>query len=156
MQLNIRQGVAADVPEILALIQHLADFEKAPQEVAVTEADLLKDGFGDKPLFDVLIAEADGQVAGMALYYTTYSTWKGHMVYLEDLIVKEAMRGNGIGKQLLDATIAAAEAQGARLVKWQVLDWNQPAIDFYKSYGADFDDEWVNVRLMLKDNTKKK
>lgn len=155
MQLNIRQGVAADVPEILGLIQHLADFEKAPQEVAVTEADLLKDGFGDKPLFDVLIAEADDEVAGMALYYTTYSTWKGHMVYLEDLIVKEPYRGNGIGKQLLDATIAAAEKQGARLVKWQVLDWNQPAIDFYKSYGADFDAEWVNVRLMLKDNSKK-
>lgn len=156
MQLNIRQGMAHDVPEIKALIHELAEFEKAPQEVAVTEADLLKDGFGDKPLFDVLIAEADGQVAGMALYYTTYSTWKGHMVYLEDLIVKEAMRGNGIGKQLLNATIAAAKEQGARIVKWQVLDWNQPAIDFYKSYGANFDNEWVNVRLMLKNNSKKK
>ena len=156
MQLNIRQGMAHDVPEIMALIHELAEYEKAPQEVAVTEADLLKDGFGDKPLFDVLIAEADGQVSGMALYYTTYSTWKGHMVYLEDLIVKQAFRGQGIGKQLLDATIAAAEAQGARLVKWQVLDWNQPAIDFYKSYGADFDAEWVNVRLMLKNNSKKK
>lgn len=155
MQATIRPGQATDVAAIRSLIQQLADFEKAPNEVAITEAQLLEDGFGQTPVYGTFVAELETQVVGMALYYTAYSTWKGKMLFLEDLIVNEAFRGQGIGKALLDTTIAHAAATGAKLVKWQVLDWNTPAIEFYKGYGASFDKEWLNVRLMEKDYPSK-
>ncbi len=155
MQAIIRPGQSTDVQAIRSLIQHLADFEKASSEVEVTENQLLEDGFGTNPVYGTYVAELDGQVVGMALYYQAYSTWKGKMLFLEDLIVNEAYRGQGIGKALLDRTIAHAQQGGFKLVKWQVLDWNTPAIEFYKGYGAAFDAEWVNVRLMAKDYPSK-
>lgn len=156
MQWTIRQGTPEDVPAILGLIRQLAEYEKAPDEVTVTEAQLLEDGFGAQSVYQVRVAEVDGIVVAMALTYVAYSTWKGKMLFLEDLIVQESHRRLGIGKALLDACIDNAERMGASLLKWQVLDWNQPAIDFYKNYPVQFDHEWVNVRLMRKDFSKQK
>lgn len=156
MPCTIRQGTPEDVPAILGLIRQLAEYEKAPHEVEVTEAQLLEDGFGEQPVYQVRVAEVDDSVVGMALTYVAYSTWKGKMLFLEDLIVQESNRREGIGQQLLDACISDAEAMGASLLKWQVLDWNKPAIDFYKNYPVQFDDEWVNVRLTRKNFSKHK
>lgn len=155
MQTIIRKAQPEDVGAMHSLIQQLAVFEKAPDEVDVTPTELFEDGFGSDPWYGCLVAEVDQDVVGMALYYTAYSTWKGKMIYLEDLIVNEAYRGNGIGKSLLDAVLKHAAEVNAKLVKWQVLDWNEPAIEFYKQYHAEFDNEWVNVRVMHKDFSKK-
>ncbi|HEX8350229.1 MAG TPA: GNAT family N-acetyltransferase [Hymenobacter sp.] len=144
---TIRRGVEADLPQVLALIQELAEFERAPQEVTNTLADMQRDGFGPEPIFKFFVAEKDSTILGIALYYTAYSTWKGRMLYLEDLVVTEAARGTGIGKLLFDATVHEARHTGANRLKWQVLEWNEPAIGFYKKVGANLDSEWHNGNL---------
>lgn len=143
----IRKARREDAPRILELIKELAQYEKAPQEVTNTVEQILEDGFGENPAFTCGLAEYDGQIAGLYLWYTRYSTWKGKGVYLEDIIVSEAFRGKGLGRALLNACIADAQACNAAFITWQVLDWNTPAIEFYKSFGASFDETWINVKL---------
>jgi GNAT superfamily N-acetyltransferase len=145
--MNIRKGRKEDMPAVLSLIQELAAFEKEPDAVVVTVADLERDGFCDTPLFHTFIAEENDQIVGMALYYYRYSTWKGKRLYLEDLIVSETMRGRGLGEKLLDATIEKARETACTGLMWQVLDWNEPAINFYKKFDARFDEGWVNVHI---------
>ena len=147
MEIIIRKGEKKDIPAVLALIRELALFEKAPLEVTNTESDMEKDGFGEHPVFILQVAEADGIVAGMAIYFIKYSTWKGKGIYLDDIVVNEAYRGKGIGKKLLDAVIADSHRLGAKQLHWQVLDWNTPAIEFYKKYNASMDVEWINCKL---------
>jgi len=147
MNITIRKGVKSDVPEVLNLIKELALYEKAPQEVTNTEADMLRDGFGPNPVFQLLVAESENLVIGMAIYFIKYSTWKGKGVYLDDIVVGESFRGKGVGGKLFDAVIEACKTAGAKQLHWQVLDWNEPAINFYKKYNASFDAEWVNCKL---------
>jgi GNAT superfamily N-acetyltransferase len=146
----IRTGTREDIPAAFALVQELALFEKAPHEVDNTPERMLQDGFGENPVFGFLMAEAGGQPVGMSLYYFRYSTWKGRRLYLEDLIVTEAYRGKGLGKLLFEATMKKALELNCYGMSWQVLDWNTPAIEFYKKYGAALDGEWVNCSLSRK------
>jgi GNAT superfamily N-acetyltransferase len=145
--MNIRKANAADVPEIMKLVRELAEYEKAPQEVSNTEERMLKEGFGDNPAFGCILAEKDGEVIGMSLYYYRYSTWKGRRLYLEDIVVYPEMRGCGAGKLLFEATVQIAKDENCSGMMWQVLDWNEPAINFYKKYNARFDGEWLNCHL---------
>lgn len=142
---RIRNAKPEDVNAIHALIGELAEFEKAPHEFVNTPEKLLKDGFGDNPLYMCFVAEVEGQVAGMSFCYVRYSTWKGKVLYLEDLIVKEEYRGKGIGTALFAHTIAYAREHGYFRLQWQVLDWNEPAIAFYRKFSASFDPEWLNA-----------
>lgn len=145
---SIRTATAADVPEILAFIRALAIYERAPDAVTATEADLLRDGFGPNPYYSCLIAELDGKPAGFAFYFFDYSTWLGRPgIYLEDLFVHPQFRGLGIGKALLERVAAIAVEKNCARLKWQVLDWNTPAIDFYAALDAEFMDEWRSVRV---------
>jgi GNAT superfamily N-acetyltransferase len=146
----IRKGRVEDAPAVLALINELAVFEKEPDAVIVTEEQLREDGFGANPLYGLFVAEVDNVVVGISLYYYRYSTWKGKCLYLEDLIVTESFRGKGLGKALFEATLDQARQDNCTKMNWQVLDWNTPAIDFYKSYGADLDGEWLNGSIDLK------
>jgi GNAT superfamily N-acetyltransferase len=148
MATTIRAATPADIPEILTFIRALAVYERAPEAVIATEADLLRDGFGANPFYFCLIAEHDGKPAGFAFYFFDYSTWLGRPgIYLEDLFIHPEFRGLGIGKALLkQVAVIALEKNCARL-KWSVLDWNTPAIDFYRAMGAEFMDEWTNVRI---------
>ena len=130
------------MPAILELIRELAIFEKEPDAVVVTVDDLERDGFGQSPLFHTFIAEVEGVVVGMALYYYRYSTWKGKTIHLEDLVVKEAMRGSGLGSALYKEVIAQGQHEKVRRIEWNVLDWNTPAIDFYLKSGAKVFDDW--------------
>jgi GNAT superfamily N-acetyltransferase len=148
MDAYIREARPEDITHILALIRELALFEKAPQEVTNTEEAILRDGFGPEPAFHCKVAVADGQIVGMYIWYVRYSTWKGKGLYLEDIIVTEPMRGKGIGKKLFEACMQDAADMQANFMIWQVLDWNEPAIKFYQTYGASFDGEWINVKLM--------
>jgi GNAT superfamily N-acetyltransferase len=149
MATTIRAATAADVKQILAFIRALAVYERAPEgAVTATEEGLLRDGFGPQPFYECLLAEHDGAPAGFALFFFNYSTWAGKPgVYLEDLFVHPELRGRGIGKALLQRVAASAMARGCRRLQWEVLDWNTPAIDFYRAMGAEFLDEWRNVRL---------
>lgn len=147
MNIALRYAQKKDLPEVLSLIRELATYERAPQEATVSLDDLEKDGFGDKPIFEVILAETDGKIAGMAFYYYAYSTWKGKCIYLEDIIVRENMRAKGIGKVLFDAVVMKCKKVNARRLMWQVLDWNEPAINFYKKYNATLDPTWVNGKL---------
>jgi GNAT superfamily N-acetyltransferase len=148
MAMVIRKATAADAAQILSFIRALAEFERAPDAVVATEEGLLRDGFGPRPFYYSLIAEQDGQPAGFALYFFNYSTWMGRPgVYLEDLFVLPEFRGLGIGKALLRQVAAFAVEKGCQRLQWEVLDWNTPAIDFYRAMGAEFLDEWRNVRL---------
>ncbi|NBA87407.1 GNAT family N-acetyltransferase [Emticicia sp. CRIBPO] len=147
MSILIREGRSEDVPAIMELVRELALYEKAPEEVSNTEERMLKEGFGDNPAFGSFLAEEDGKVVGMSLYYYRYSTWKGRRLYLEDIIVNESKRGSGIGKLLFDKTIEKAKEEDCSGMMWQVLDWNTPAIEFYKKYNARFDEGWVNCHL---------
>ena len=148
MATTIRPAAAADVGLILRFIRALAKYEREPDAVEATEDDLLRHGFGEKPYFQCLIAEQDGKPAGFALYFYDYSTWLGRPgLYLEDVFVDPPFRGLGIGKALLQRLAAIALEKGCARMKWEVLDWNQPAIDFYNSLGAEFLDTWRNVRL---------
>ena len=144
----LRRGVEADLPQVLALIQELAVYERAPEAVTNTLAAMQRDGFGPTPIFGFFVLEnASAEIVGIALFYTAYSTWKGRMLYLEDLVVTEAARRGGLGRLLFDAVVAEARATGAVRMKWQVLDWNEPAIAFYKKLGATIEDEWLNGNL---------
>ena len=144
----IRSATATDVAQILAFIRALAVFERAPDAVVATEEGLLRDGFGPNPFYSCLIAEQDGQPAGFALFFFNYSTWMGRPgIYLEDLFVLPEFRGLGIGKGLLQRVAAVAVEKECGRLNWAVLDWNTPAIDFYRDMGAEFMDEWRLVRL---------
>jgi GNAT superfamily N-acetyltransferase len=146
--LAIRPAEAADVPVILRLIHGLAEYERAPDAVTATEADLLRDGFGRRPLFHVVLAEWDGAPIGFAFYFFNYSTWQGKPgLYLEDLFVDPPFRGRGVGKALLVHLARIAVTQGCGRYQWQVLDWNEPAIRFYESMGARVLKEWLTVRV---------
>ena len=147
MNITLRNAVKTDIPDILSLIKELALYERAPQEVTITAEDLMQDGFGENPIFHAIMADADGAVAGMAFYYFSYSTWKGKCMYLEDIIVKEHLRGNTIGTILFEKMIEIARQNKVKRLHWQVLDWNEPAINFYKKYDAVLDNTWVNGKL---------
>ncbi len=145
----IRKSTPADIPAMFELVKELAIYEKALDQVSNTPEQMLADGFGENPIFGAVVAEENGSIVGMSLYYFRYSTWKGKRLYLEDLIVQEAMRGRGIGEALIQATIAVAKETNCTGLMWQVLDWNEPAINFYKKLGTRLDDEWINVHLDL-------
>ena len=145
---QLRRGREADLPQVLALIQELATYERAPDAVTNTLEAMRRDGFGPAPVFNFFVLEdVRGTLTGLALYYTAYSTWKGRMLYLEDLVVTEAARRGGFGRLLFEAVVAEARATGAQRLKWQVLDWNEPAITFYQKLGANLESEWLNGNL---------
>jgi len=147
MSIVIRDAVRKDVPIMFELIKELALYEKAPEQVTNTVEQMYVDGFGDNPIFGTIVLEVESEIVGMALYYFRYSTWKGKRLYLEDLIVSETMRGRGLGEKLLESVIEKARQTACTGLMWQVLDWNEPAINFYKKFGAKFDEEWVNVNI---------
>ncbi len=147
--LQIRKATKADITPIYNLINELALFEKAPNEVSNTTTQMAIDGFTVNKIFDAFVAETDGTIIGAAIVYFRYSTWKGKCLYLEDLIVTEKHRGNGAGKLLFDQCIAFGRENNCNRMNWQVLDWNTPAIDFYKKYDADLEEEWINGSLDL-------
>lgn len=148
METRVRKATADDAALILSFIRALAEFERAPNEVKATVGDLLRDGFGPNPFYFCLIAEHDGQPAGFALYFFNYSTWVGRPgVYVEDLFVLPQFRGRGIGKELLREAAAIAVEAGCQRLQLQVLDWNTPAIEFYRALGGEFMDEWRSVRV---------
>lgn len=144
MQVNIRRAVKEDCEALLALIQELAVYEKAPEQVTVTLEHFEESGFGKNPVWWGFVAELEGVVVGFALYYIRYSTWKGQCLYLEDFLVTEAHRGKGIGAMLFERVMQEAKEKGFKRMVWQVLDWNEPAINFYKKYDANLDPEWIN------------
>ena len=145
---TIRVAESGDAATILRLIRDLAVYEKEPvSTVEVTEAEFVRDGWGPAPLFRVLLADVDGEAVGFALFHHTYSTWQGKCVYLEDLYVAEAARGRGVGTLLLKTVGAVAHGEGCKRFNWQALDWNTPALDFYKALGAARLDSWVNLRV---------
>ena len=147
-KLNLRPATPADVPQILQFIRDLATYEREPDAVLATEADLLRDGFGPEKRFHCLMADYDNVPVGFALYFYNYSTWAGHAgIYLEDLYVDPALRGKGIGKSLLCGVAAIAVAEGCPRYEWSVLDWNQPSIDFYHQMGAVMKSDWKGMRV---------
>ena len=140
--MNIRKGNPEDMEAVLVLIQELADFENESNAVVITVEDLVRDGFSSTPLFHVFVAEVETQIVGIALYYYRYSTWKGKTIHLEDLVVKENMRGSGVGFALYAEVIKQGKKDKVRRIEWNVLDWNTPAINFYKNSGAKILDDW--------------
>jgi len=149
LQIVIRAAVREDCPRMLELVHELAVYEKAPDDVTVTLPHFEESGFGEKPVWWALVACAGQEVVGFALYYIRYSTWKGQRMYLEDLLITEQWRGKGIGALLMDALKAEAIKKQLQGISWQVLNWNEPAIRFYKKYETRFDDEWINCRIDL-------
>ncbi|MCU0388787.1 MAG: GNAT family N-acetyltransferase [Chitinophagaceae bacterium] len=147
MEIIIRRALESDCPRLLELINELALYERAPEEVTVTLEHFKESGFGKSPVWWAFVAEVDGDVKGFALYYIRYSTWKGQRMYLEDILVTESWRGKGLGKLLFDRLIEEAKDKKFNGIVWQVLEWNEPAIHFYKKYKADFDPEWVNCSI---------
>lgn len=145
--MKIRKGTINDIPAALGLVKELAIYEKAPQEVEITIEQMNDWGFGNDKLFDFFVAEKENKIIGIALYYFKYSTWKGKCLFLEDIIVTESERKNGFGKLLFEAVAKVAKELKVKRMEWQVLDWNDPAINFYKKYDAYFDDEWLNCKL---------
>ena len=146
---SIRPATRDDIPRVFELIQELAEFENAREHVETTPEQLAEDGFGDNPLFGLLVAQSGEKIVGMALSYFRYSTWKGKRLYLEDLVVTESARGKGVGKALLEATIQKARETNCTGLMWQVLEWNTPAIEFYRRFDVRLDEEWTNVHLDL-------
>lgn len=144
---TIRKGRAEDLPAMLALITELAEYEKAAGEVEVTVEQMNDWGFGEQPLFRSFVAESRGSVVGIALFYNKYSTWKGKCIFLEDIIVTAAHRRQGIGEKLFMAVAAIAKEEKVKRLEWQVLEWNEPAIAFYKKFNTHFDGEWINCKL---------
>ncbi|MGA1226135.1 MAG: GNAT family N-acetyltransferase [Tamlana sp.] len=147
MNYKIREATISDMPNVYDLIKELAYFEKEPNAVEVTVEDLKKDGFGKQPAFHCFIAEVDGKVEGIALTFERYSTWKGKIIHLEDLIVSKSMRGSGLGTALLDEVVKYAHNLGVRRINWEVIDWNEPAIAFYEKKGAKVLRDWDVVWL---------
>jgi GNAT superfamily N-acetyltransferase len=145
--INLKIAKKEDCPRLLELVNELALFERAPEEVTVTLKEFEEAGFGINPVWKAFVAEEGGFIAGFALYYIRYSTWKGCRLYLEDLLVTESYRGKGIGKLLFDRIIKETLDFGFSGMVWQVLDWNEPAIDFYKKYGANIEAGWLNGAL---------
>ena len=152
MKTTLRKATKRDLQAVLDLVNELALYEKAPQEVTVTLADYETD-FENK-VFDIILAEQENVIVGIAFYYMAYSTWKGKMLYLEDFVVKEELRGKGIGKLLFKAFLEEAQHLDASLAKWQVLDWNEPAINFYEKYNSTIEKEWYNGKILEKDYEK--
>jgi len=147
METNIRRAEKKDCVRLLELITELAVYEKAPNEVTVTLTHFEESGFGPNPVWWGFVAEVNGRVEGFALYYIRYSTWKGQRMYLEDILVTEKMRGNQLGKKLFDQLMIEAKEKNLAGIVWQVLEWNEPAINFYKKYKANFDGEWINCSI---------
>ncbi len=148
MNVIIRKALVTDCKRMMELVQELAVYEKAPEAVTVDFDHFVDSGFGISPVWWAFVAEIDGSVEGFALYYIRYSTWKGQRMYLEDLVVTEKLRGMGVGKKLFDQLIEEAQAQKFTGIAWQVLDWNEPAINFYKKLdNVSFDAEWVNCAI---------
>ncbi|WP_420603126.1 GNAT family N-acetyltransferase [Flagellimonas sp.] len=147
MSFSIRDARKEDMGQVLALINELAEFEKDPNAVEVTEEDLVKDGFGESKRFHCFAAEKEGSIVGIALIYHRYSTWKGPVLHLEDLIVSEKMRGSGLGTALLNEVVKYGHSLGVRRISWEVLDWNEPAIAFYEKKGALVRRDWDVVQL---------
>ena len=147
MEIKIRKAVREDCARMMELIQELATYEKAPDEVTVSLSHFEESGFGANPVWWAFVAEVSGVVVGMALYYVRYSTWKGQRMYLEDILVTEEMRGKKIGGMLFDTLIQEAKDKKFMGMNWQVLNWNEPAINFYKKYNASFDPEWLNCSI---------
>jgi len=150
MSITIRRATAADCPRLLELIRELALYEKAPLEVTVSLQHFTESGFGTQPIWWAFVAEEENLIHGFALYYIRYSTWKGQCLYLEDIIVTEKMRGQGIGGQLFERILEEAKERKLVRVIWQVLEWNEPAIRFYKKYNATLDPEWINGAIEIK------
>ncbi|MEQ8242715.1 GNAT family N-acetyltransferase [Fulvivirga sp.] len=149
--MNIRAGEKSDLPRVLELIKELAVYENEPDAVENTVAQMEIDGFGPNPIYGFFVAENDdNHIVGIAIYYYRYSTWKGKRMYLEDIVVTASERGNGIGKLLFDRTIEKGREEGCTGMMWQVLDWNEPAINFYKKYyNARLDGDWFNCSIEL-------
>ncbi|MFD2865257.1 GNAT family N-acetyltransferase [Mucilaginibacter antarcticus] len=145
--IHLRNAAKEDCVRLLELVNELALYEKAPQEVTVTLAEFEDAGFGAKPVWKAFVAEIDGLIVGFALYYVRFSTWKGCRMYLEDFIVTEPMRGRGIGKLLFDQLVIEAKEMGFSGMVWQVLDWNEPALNFYAKYNAAIEAGWLNASL---------
>jgi GNAT superfamily N-acetyltransferase len=155
MNIHIRRAVREDCARLLELVQELATYERAPDEVTVTLEHFTESGFGEKPVWWAFVAEVPSssgrgvEIAGFALYYIRYSTWKGQAMYLEDILVTNEMRGQGIGKLLFDRLIEEAREKKFNRIIWQVLDWNDPAINFYKKYNAEIDAGWLNCSIYV-------
>ena len=147
MDIHIRKGVKKDLPQVLALIKELADYEKSLDQVDVTLEQLEKDGFDGHPHYYLLVAEEKGEIIGVCFYFIRYSTWKGKVLFLEDFVVKEEYRRKGIGRMLFEETIRIANKENMDGLHWQVLDWNTPALNFYKKYNASISSTWLNGRL---------
>ncbi|QNJ97659.1 GNAT family N-acetyltransferase [Constantimarinum furrinae] len=147
MEIKIRKALKEDMPEVMELIHELAVFEKQPDAVEVTVAELQKEGFGEDPMFLCFVAEVNEEIVGMALVYFRFSTWKGRTVHLEDLVVKENMRSKGVGERLYRRVLEYALEQGVKRVQWVVLDWNEGAVNFYKRTGASILEDWKLVEM---------
>ena len=147
MEFIIRKGEEKDLPAVLALVKELAAYEKMPEKVENTVEMMKEHGFGHNPIFGFLVAEKEGSIIGTAIYYTKYSTWKGKKFYLEDLIVTESERGKKVGKALFEKCLELTKGGGFHSMLWQVIDWNEPAINFYKKYQTEFSTEWIDCSL---------
>jgi len=147
--ITIRKATIQDCSRMMELINELAHYERAPHEVTVTLEHFAESGFGANPVWWAFVAEEDGHIQGFALYYIRYSTWKGQRMYLEDIIVTEAARGKGIGALLMNMLVEEARAKKFTGITWQVLNWNEPALNFYRKFNARFDEEWTNAMLEL-------
>lgn len=150
-EIKIRKGEQKDISAALQLVKELARYEKAPDEVAVTEEEMMRWGFGPEKVFDFFVAEYKEKICGISLYYVKYSTWKGRCLFLEDIIVTESLRRKGIGKLLFEEVLKVARNEKVRRLEWQVLEWNTPAIEFYKKYKSHLDAEWINCKLTDED-----
>ena len=149
LTIQIRDARPEDMEAVHGLIMELAVYEKEPEAVSITVDDLIQNGFGDQKGFDCIVAEKDSQVVGFALFYMKFSTWKGPCLYLEDFLVTESERRQGVGKLLFDKVYEIAKERRVGRFEWQVLDWNEPAINFYKKYETVFEDDWLNARIFF-------